>query len=86
MAKYRIAIKLSAIKELESIDRKKDRQWVVARISSLASNPGPSGGRKLALHQRYRLRISNFRIIYQIHDEENLIDIVKIGHRRDVYR
>ena len=85
MAKYKIAIKKSAAKELEDIP-KKDLRKIVKRIQSLAQNPRPSGFQKLSAQQRYRVRQGDYRIVYSIDDEDSLIDIVKIGHRREIYR
>lgn len=85
MAKYKIAIKKSSAKELENIPKKHLRK-IVKRIQSLAQNPGPSGFGKLSAQQRYRVRQGDYRIVYSIDDEDSLIDIVKIGHRREIYR
>jgi len=85
MAKYRITIKKSAAKELEDIP-KKDLRKIVKRIQSLADNPRPHGSQKLSHKEQYRIRQGDFRIVYSIEDEDSLIDIVKIGHRREIYR
>ena len=85
MAKYRISIKKSAAKELEDIP-KKDLRRIVKRIQSLAENPRPRGSQKLSRKEQYRVRQGDFRIVYSIEDEDSLIDIVKIGHRREIYR
>ncbi|ALC15462.1 addiction module toxin RelE [Desulfuromonas soudanensis] len=85
METYNILIRKSAAKELESLP-KRDLQRVVARIQSLAKNPRPSGAEKLAGDDRYRIRQGNYRIIYSIQDNELTVWLVKIGHRRDVYR
>ena len=85
MAKYRITIKKSAAKELEAVPTK-DLRRIVKRIGSLADNPRPPGSQKLSAHQGYRIRQGDYRIVYSIDDEDALIDIVKIGHRREIYR
>ena len=85
MAKYEIAIKKSAAKELQDIP-KKDLRKVVKRIQSLAPNPRPAGSQKLSAHQQYRVRQGDYRIVYSIDDKESVVDIVKIGHRREIYR
>ena len=85
MAKYKIAIKKSAARELEEIP-KKDLRKVVKRIQSLAQNPRSSGSQKLSAQQCYRVRQGDYRIVYSIDDKDSLIDIVKIGHRREIYR
>jgi len=85
MAKYRITIKKSAAKELEDIP-KKDLRKIVKRIQSLAENPRPYGSQKLSRKEQYRIRQGDYRIVYSIEDRDSLIDIVKIGHRREIYR
>ena len=87
MARYRVLIKSSAAKEIEAVDQKKDRQRIVARIHALGDDPRPAGCEKLAGEQdRYRVRIGRFRVIYSIGDEELLVVVVRVGHRKDVYR
>lgn len=85
MAKYRITIKKSAAKELADIP-KKDLLKVIKRIQLLCENPRPIGSQKLSARQQYRVRQGDYRIVYSIKDKELLVDIVKIGHRREVYR
>lgn len=86
MAKYRVLIKPSAAKEIEKIARKRDRQRVVAKIESLADEPRPAGVRKLSGRERYRLRQGEYRIVYSVEDDVLIVYVVKVGHRRDVYR
>ena len=85
MAKYKITIKKSAAKELEDIP-KKDLRKIVKRIQSLAQNPRPPGSQKLSGKGRYRVRQGDYRIVYSTKDKNSIIDIVKIGHRREIYR
>ena len=87
MAKYRVVIKPSASKEIDTVGQKKDRQRIVSRIRSLGDNPRPFGCEKLFGHlDRYRVREGSYRIVYSIDDENSLVDVVKVGHRKDVYR
>lgn len=86
MASYKLFIKRSAAKELESISSKKDRRRIVERIQALATDPRPPGSRKLSGRDRYRLRQGVYRILYSIEDDELTVWVVKIGHRKDVYR
>lgn len=81
MASY----KPSAAKDIESLPRK-DRQRVVAKIQSLMTDPRPSGCIKLNGHEQYRVRQGDYRILYEIHDRALVISVVKVDHRRDVYR
>jgi mRNA interferase RelE/StbE len=87
VARYRVLIKPSAAKEIEAVDQKKDRQRIVAKILSLAEDPRPPGHEKLAgIDDRYRVRSGRYRIIYSIGDAELEVIVVRVGHRRDVYR
>jgi len=86
VAKYRLSIKPSARKELVAVATKKDRQRIVRLIQSLAEEPRPPGCQKLSGYDRYRVRQGNYRILYQIQDNELVIVVVRIGHRREVYR
>ncbi len=94
MAKYRITIKKSAAKELEALP-KKDLRRIIKRIQSLADNPPPrllvedksgGGSQKLSRQEQYRIRQGDYRIVYSMEDKDLLIDIFKIGHRREIYR
>lgn len=86
MARFEVLIKRSAVREIESIPRKKDRQRVVGRIRQLAEDPRPRGCRKLSGRDRYRIRQGSFRIVYAIEDEQLIVYVVKVGHRGDAYR
>ncbi len=86
MERYKVFIKTSALKEIEAIDKKADRQRIVRRIRGLAVDPRPPGCEKLSGRDRYRLRHGKYRIVYSIEDETLLVYVVKVGHRKDVYR
>jgi mRNA interferase RelE/StbE len=86
VAKYKVLIKPSAVKEIEKISRKADRQRIVEQIAALANDPRPLGSQKLAGRERFRLRQGPYRIIFSIQDDELLVIVVKVGHRKDVYR
>lgn len=86
MASYKVLIKPSAVKELESIDGISDRRRVAGRIQDLANEPRPMGGEKLSGKDRYRVRQGDYRIVYAIDDKKLVITVVKVGHRREVYR
>lgn len=85
MASYRLLIKPSAAKEIESLP-KQDRGRIVAKITSLSRDPKPPSCEKLSWHDQYRLRQGNHRILYEIQDRDLIVVVVKVGHRRDVYR
>jgi mRNA interferase RelE/StbE len=87
VASYKLVIKRSAAKEIESIGQKKTRQRVVERIQSLAENPRPHGCEKLSgKHPRYRIRQGPFRVLYEIKDDELVVYVVKVADRREVYK
>ena len=85
MESYRIVIKKSAAKEIERIE-KKDRIRIVEKIRSLSADPRPPGSKKLSGQEKFRIRQGNYRILYQIIDDELIINVVKVGHRRDIYK
>jgi len=85
MAVYSIFFKDSVRKDLGSIP-KNDLQRIIERIGSLAEQPRPVGCEKLSGQEKYRLRQGNYRIIYSIQDTQLIIWVVKVGHRREVYR
>jgi mRNA interferase RelE/StbE len=87
VASYKVLIKPSAAKEIEAVDQKRDRQRIVARILALADEPRPAGCEKLAGEgDRYRVRVGRFRIVYSITDDKLQVLVVRVAHRRDVYR
>jgi mRNA interferase RelE/StbE len=83
---YRIDLKRSAAREIEAIARKRDRERVVARIQELAVEPRPAGCTKLGGMDAYRVRQGIYRIIYTVSDQALVVEVVRVGHRRDVYR
>jgi mRNA interferase RelE/StbE len=85
VAKYRILIKPSAVKDIETISLKKDRRRIVDRISKLAENPRPPGCEKLSGQDKYRVRQGRYRIVYSIEDQDLVVYVVKVGHRKDIY-
>jgi mRNA interferase RelE/StbE len=86
VARYRLLIKPSVVKELEAIPGKGERRRLVERISRLAEEPRPPGCEKLSGQDKYRLRQGRYRILYEIKDQDLLVYVVKIGQRKDVYR
>ena len=85
MAGYRIFFKRSVEKDFKDIP-KKDARRIVDRIKSLEDDPRPSGCEKLTGQERYRLRQGQYRIVYSIQDDELTIWVVKVGHRKGIYR
>jgi len=85
VASYRVLIKPSAVKELETLPRK-DRQRIAKKMRNLAADPRPAGCEKLSGQEQYRLRQGRYRIVYSISDRERNVVVVKIAHRREAYR
>lgn len=86
MASYSILIKRSAQKEIEAVGSKRDRQRIVKRIESLATEPRPSGCEKLSGSSYLRVRQGRYRIVYEVQDKDLIVHVIKVGHRREVYR
>ena len=85
MARYKLFFRRSVRKDFDKIP-KRDLIKILQQIEALGENPRPPGAKKLSKLERYRLRQGTYRIIYSIQDNELTIWIVKVGHRRDVYR
>ena len=85
MAVYSLFFKESVQKDFDGIP-KKDLRRILSRIKSLAGEPRPQGCEKLTGHCRYRLRQGRYRIVYAIQDKERTVTVVKVGHRKDIYR
>ena len=82
---YSIRIKESAARELRRI-RKPDRVRIVAAIDRLADTPHLGTALKGGLTGLRRLRVGDYRVLYEIRDEELVVLVVRIAHRRDAYR
>jgi mRNA interferase RelE/StbE len=85
MASYELVFRKSVTRDLRELPRK-DIQRVLTRIRALADEPRPAGCEKLSGLERYRVRQGSYRIIYEIQDARLVVLIVKVGHRKDVYR
>ena len=86
MASYEIEVSRSAEKQLRKLPRS-DQERVVQAILPLAQNPRPRGARKLSGYDDvFRIRAGRYRILYSVSSGTLVIIILKIGHRRDVYR
>lgn len=85
MAKYRLVFRKSVSKDLRSIP-KKDVARILQRMEALQEDPRPVDSEKLSGQERYRVRQGVYRIIYAVTDEHLLVTVVKVGHRRHVYR
>jgi mRNA interferase RelE/StbE len=83
---YRVTVSPAALRQLRKLDPAARRR-VQAAVELLATNPRPPAASQLAGGAgEWRVRTGDYRIIYEIHDEELFILVVRVGHRRDVYR
>jgi mRNA interferase RelE/StbE len=86
MASYRIEWKASALKELRKLPKETIGR-ITAAVEALRENPFPHGSKKLTgSRSSYRLREGMYRVIYTVSGELLLIEIIKVGHRKDVYK
>jgi mRNA interferase RelE/StbE len=85
MESYKILIKRSAVRELAEIPRK-NLEKIVRRVRDLEQDPRPFGCRKLSGKDKYRLRQGDHRIVYAVDDSRRIVEVYKIGNRREVYR
>jgi len=85
MAKYKIEIKKSAVKEIRQLPAK-DLKIILKKISGLSDNPRPSDSKKLSAQERYRLRYRHYRILYEIIDKKLIVYVVRVSHRKNAYR
>ncbi|MCC6301216.1 MAG: type II toxin-antitoxin system RelE/ParE family toxin [Gammaproteobacteria bacterium] len=85
MASYERVFKQSVAEDLRDIP-KQDIERILQCIQALTDDARPAGGEKLSSQERYRVRQGDYRIVYEIRDGRLIVLIVKVGHRRDVYR
>jgi mRNA interferase RelE/StbE len=81
MARYELRFKNSVAKDLRALP-KSDVAKVLERIDALRADPPPPGSEKLSAQERYRIRQGSYRILYEIEDQEVIVTVVKVGHRR----
>jgi mRNA interferase RelE/StbE len=83
---YRVEILDSALRQLEKLPRDQ-RDRIREHIRELATNPRPHGSIKLkGEDDLYRIRVGDYRVIYTIRDDELIVLVLRVGHRREVYR
>lgn len=85
MAKYELDFKKSVARDLRPIPRK-DVVRILRRIEALREDPRPAGCEKLSGQERYRIRHGVYRILYEIFDTQLVVTVVKVGHRKNIYR
>ncbi len=87
MVAYSLTIESSAAKELHGVSGKPTLSRLIEKIKSLATQPRPLGSEKLAGRSNlYRVRQGSHRVSYSVDDQSRVVDVVKVGHRKDVYR
>lgn len=85
MARFEVRFKRAVLKELRQLP-KRDVARILARIEALADDPRPPGCEKLATQERYRVRQGVYRIVYEVFDRILTVIVVRVAHRRAVYR
>jgi mRNA interferase RelE/StbE len=85
MARFELRFKPSVAKDLRGLPKPQVRR-ILARIDALRDEPRPAGCEKLTAQELYRVRQGVYRIVYAIDDSRVIVEVVKVGHRGDVYR
>lgn len=85
MARYRLTFRKSVAKDLRAIP-KKDVARILRRIDRLGEDPRGPGCEKVSGSEYYRVRQGDYRIIYGIHDDVLVVVVIKVGHRRVIFR
>ena len=82
---YKIFIERSAQKALSKVPVR-DQNRMIESIQNLSDNPRPSNAKKLTARSGWRIRIGNYRVIFEIEDDRLIITVISIGHRKDIYK
>ena len=82
---YNVTLRKRVVNALENINEPYYSN-IKEAIYSLADNPRPAGYKKLKGRDAFRIRVANYRIIYEIQDTILLVDVVDLGHRKDIYK
>jgi mRNA interferase RelE/StbE len=85
MARYELRVKPSVAKDLRGIPPP-DVKRILKRMEALREDPRAAGCEKLTGHELYRVRQGMYRVVYFIDDEHVFVEVVRVGHRGDVYR
>lgn len=84
MPNYTIVLSKKAQKQLDKLSNKIAEPIFIA-ITSLETNPRPNGYKKLKGRDAYRIRTGDYRIIYSVIDDKLIVDVITLGHRKDIY-
>jgi len=82
---YRVLIERYAQKQIMKLD-KKIIPVIKASIADLAENPRPYGYKKLKGEDAYRIRVGDYRVIYEINDSTIIVTVISVGHRKNIYK
>lgn len=85
MAKYEVSVLPSAQKEITKLPKQVQNK-VLEALVSLSENPRPNGCKKLVGTDSWRFRVGEYRIVYSIEDNVLLIEVIRVAHRKEVYR
>jgi mRNA interferase RelE/StbE len=85
MGSYRLVFRKSVAKDLRAIPNH-DVRRILSTINTLSENPRGPGCEKLSGQERYRVRQGDYRIIYEIRDDQVVVIVIKVAHRREAYR
>lgn len=83
--KYVVKLKPSVKKQLKRLD-KKQAERILVKIYLLTDDPFPNASEPMVGRDAYRLRVGDYRIIYEVHNQELLVQVIRVGHRKDVYK
>ena len=84
MPNYTVVLSKNAQKQLDKLSDA-IAEPILKAIAHLEKNPRPQGYKKLKGREGYRIRVGNYRIIYAIVDKQLIVDIITLGHRKDIY-
>lgn len=82
---YTLEIRSSARKDIQELPNERVKR-IVLKIDGLKQNPRPAGVKKLALGLGWRIRVGDYRIVYEINDLRRIVTIARVKHRREAYR
>ena len=83
--RYEVKLNTSVKKQLKRLD-KSQVERILVKIYLLGDNPYPSGAEQLTGQKAYRIRVGVYRIIYEIYNQQLLVQVIRVGHRKDVYK
>jgi mRNA interferase RelE/StbE len=83
--KYAVKLHPAVKKQLKRID-KKQAERIVSRIDDLSDNPYPTACEALIGREGYRIRVGDYRVIYEVKDKILLVHVIRVGHRKDIYK